>query len=67
MDLQWKFPTKGDWTETVKQDLKDFKMEDDYEYFKNIKKAKFNKFVKMKAKEFDMKYFSEVKSKLSKI
>ena len=23
---QWRNPTKGDWTETVKQDLKDFKI-----------------------------------------
>ena len=35
LEIQWTFPNKNDWSETVKQDLKDFNMEDDY---KSIKK-----------------------------
>ena len=67
LDIQWKFPNKGDWTETVKQDLKDFKMENNFQKFKNITKQKFNKIVKIRAKEYEMRYFSDLKSEMSKI
>ena len=67
LDIQWKFPNKGDWTETVKQDLKDFKMENNFQKFKNIPKQKFNKIVKIRAKEYEMRYFSDLKSEMSKI
>ena len=67
MEVQWKFPDKGDWTETVKQDLKDFNIENDYEKFKKISKQKFKNFVKIRAKDYEMRYFYKIKSRLSKI
>ena len=69
LETQWKFPDKGDWTETVKQDLKDFniEIESDCQNLKNIPKEKFKKFVKNRAKEYEMRYHSVVKNKLSKI
>ena len=36
---QWLNPTRGDWTETLKQDLLDFGMPEDFEYYKS--KSKF--------------------------
>ena len=65
--IQWMFPDKNDWTETVKQDLKDFDIENDLENFKTHSKEKFNKFVKNRAKEYEMRYFYKTKSQLSKI
>lgn len=66
-DTQWRFPDKGDWTETVKQDLTDFDIDFNVHDFRKTKTETFKKFLKLKANEFELKYLSLQKSKLSKI
>ena len=39
--MQWKYPTKNDWTETIKEDLKDFDIKESFDIIKKTSKAKF--------------------------
>ena len=64
---QLKYPTKNDWTETIKGDLEDFDINDDFDTIKKTSKDKFKKFVKIKAKEFELRFMSKSKESLSKI
>ena len=64
---QLKYPTKNDWTETVKEDLKDFDIDEDFEIIKKTSKMKFKKFIKIKAREYELRYMSKSKESLSKI
>ena len=49
---QWYKPCKGDWTEQVKEDLKDFKITPSLEYVGGKSKHYFKNLVKQRAKQF---------------
>ena len=51
-NTQWKYSSKNDWTEQVKEDLKDFDISDEICELKGISNLRFKKLVKIKAKEF---------------
>ena len=50
---QWNNPVKSDWTEKVKADLIDFKIEINLSEIKSKSKHSFKKYVKVKAAEFE--------------
>ena len=62
---QWRNPTRGDWTESVKQDLKDFKIE--LEEIIGKSKLGVKTMVKTKAKEFALLELLHKKQKHSKL
>ena len=67
---QWNFPVKHDWTETVKNDLKDLDMVMDLEQIKKIKKENFAEMVKKacrKAAFIELMSMKEKHSKLSNL
>ena len=49
---QWNNPTRGDWTELVKEDLKEFGIQEDIVSLKHVKRIPFKKHVKKKAREY---------------
>ena len=64
---QWNNPCKDDWTETVKQNLKEFDIQIDMEYIKSKSKETFKKIVKRKAQEYALKILQETQQKHSKM
>ena len=52
---QWNNPTRGDWTELVKQDLKDFGLKEDITSLKKTKRNTFKRMVKSKSREYAFK------------
>ena len=67
---QWHNPTKGDWTEAVKEDLKDFNIPCDFEYIENMSQEAFKRKVKVKAKDLaltNLKKLQENHSKMEKL
>ena len=62
---QWKYPIKSDWTEQVRLDLAEFGIPVDLDYILDKSKSKFQKIVKIKAKEFA--FFSYLQRNLSKL
>ena len=63
-------PTKGDWTETVKEDLEDFGIQMNTEIIKSKSKEAFKRLVKVKAKEYGLEMLLKKKenhSKMSKL
>ena len=52
----WHNPTRGDWTETVKQDLKAFDIQVDFEVIKSKSKLSFKNMVKKKALKYGLEY-----------
>ena len=58
---QWLNPTKGDWTETLKQDLLDFGMPEDFQYFKTKSKLIIQNEVKRNANEYALKILNKQK------
>ena len=65
--VQWYFPTKGDWTLLVKQDLADFEIEEDLNYLSLISVDAFKKKIKQKAKIFAFKCLSHKKEMYKKL
>ena len=59
-------PTKGDWVETIKQDLKDFGITENFDDIKVNKKEKFKTIVKEAAKKFAFKKLEMKKQTHSK-
>ena len=51
---QWHNPTKGDWSEQVKADLRTFGMSDDLKLIEAKSKLSFKTLVKSKAKELTL-------------
>ena len=49
--VQWNFPSKGDWTELVKKDLKDFRLSWELETLAGMTKEAFKRMIKIKAQE----------------
>ena len=64
---QWKYPVKNDWTITVKQDLKDLKIDLSLDEIKRKTNWSFKKLVKVKTKEFALDYLLKLKERHSKM
>ena len=65
---QWKYPTnKQDWTELVREDLRDFEIPIDLEFIKSKGPYAFKNFVKSKSKEYAWKKFMRLKIGHSKL
>ena len=64
---QWKYPAKGDWTNQVKQDLNDFKIDLSLEEIKLKSKNVFKRLVKIKTKEYTLEYLLRLKTKHKKM
>ena len=64
---QWHTPSKGDWTEAVKKDLKDFNIPCSFDFIIGKSKEAFKRFVKVKTKEFAMKNLKTKKETHSKL
>ena len=58
---QWLNPTRGDWTETLKQDLLDFGMPEDFQYYKSKSKFIIKNEVKRNSKQYALKILSKQK------
>lgn len=64
---QWNNPSKGDWTEYVKQDLKDFKIPQSFKLIQSKSKYTFKKIVKTRAEELALTNLMEIKNIHSKL
>ena len=60
--VQWEYPTKYDWTETVKGDFDFFGLDLDIEKIKTFKKEKYAKIVKNKVRAVAFEYLLDKKS-----
>ena len=65
--IQWNNPTRGDWTELVKADLDDFKIEKNLEDIKLKSKLSFKEHVKERAKEHALEVLNDMKDGHSKM
>ena len=57
---QWMNPIKGDWTELVKKDLKDFEIESSFDYIRSLSRDSFKNMVKKRARKYA---FEKLKNK----
>ena len=64
---QWNNPTKGDWTETVRNNLEEFGLPEDFGFLKSKSKSSFKNLVKKKAREIALEQLLENKEKHSKM
>ena len=64
---QWNHPVKDDWTITVQQDLKDFKINLSLEEIKGKTEWSFKRLVKKKSNEYALDYLLKMKLKHSKM
>ena len=64
---QWFKPSKGDWTEQVKEDLSDFEIPCNLSYIEAKSTFSFKNLVKQKAKKFTLKYLLRKKAKHRKM
>ena len=64
---QWKYPSPGDWTEQVKEDLNDFGMLADFDFMRSKSRDSFKNLVKKKAVEYAFYSFMEMKNGHSKL
>ena len=64
---QWKYPNKNDWTETVRQDLKDLSISENLNFIEKKSQQSFKTLVKSKAIEYEMKYLNKKKEPMSKM
>ena len=51
---QWKYPIRNDWTFRVKQDLNDFQMTHNLDFFREKSKEAFKTLTKTKAQNFEL-------------
>ena len=65
--VQWNHPVKDDWTLTVQQDLKDFKMNLSLEEIKEKTEWSFKRLVKTKSKEYALSHLLKMKHNHSKM
>ena len=56
---QWNNPCRGDWTETVKNDLEDMEITSDFNYLKSKSREAFKKLVKEKAREYALEQLTQ--------
>ena len=64
---QFNHPCRGDWTETVKQNLQEFDIQCDFDYMKSKSKEAFKRLVKIKAKEAALEDLKTKQKKHSKM
>ena len=64
---QWKFPVKDDWTDMVKQDLKDLKIGLSLEEIRGKTEWSFKNLIKIKTKEYTLEFLLKMKQKHSKM
>ena len=64
---QWHNPTRGDWSEQVKEDLKLFGICSDLNWIKSKSKFSFKSLVKIKAKELGLQILIKKKENHSKM
>ena len=64
---QWETPTKHDWTETVKSDLIDLGIRNDFSYLESKTQISFKNLVKARIKEFALDMLNESKYEHSKM
>ena len=64
---QWHRPTRGDWTEQVKSDLREFNIPIDFDYIRSKSKDSFKVLVKKKSKELALQKLIRLKMKHSKL
>ena len=65
--VQWKYPTRGDWVEDVRQDLIDFGINESLDVIKSKSEYSFKNLVKKKAYEYAFYSFLEKKESHSKL
>ena len=65
--VQWQFSTRGDWTEDLRQDMKDFQIQEELTVLKNMSKSKFKQMVTTKARNYEFSCLLSEKDKLSKM
>ena len=58
---QWNKPTRGDWTELVKEDLNDFGIDEDLVMLQQMSKGKIKKLIKAEARKYA---FNELKKSI---
>ena len=64
--IQWLNPSRGDWTEQVKLDLDDFKINRDLKWMASISKNSFKRIVKTKATEYALRKLCAKKTSYKK-
>ena len=64
---QWKYPVKDDWTDMVKQDLKDLKIGLSFDEMREKTEWSFKNLIKIKTKEYTLEYLLNIKQKHSKM
>ena len=64
---QWKYPIKDDWTQEVKLNLNELGINLSLEEVKQMSKNSFKRMVKIKTKEYTMKYLLGIKEKHKKM
>jgi hypothetical protein len=64
---QWENPTKHDWTETVKSDLRDLGIRNDFSYLESKTQISFKNLVNARIKEFALDMLNEIKYEHSKM
>ena len=63
---QWNRPVKNDWTVTVRQDLRDLKIEENLSFFKSKSSESFKLFVKRKIMEFEFECLMNLKDRVNR-
>ena len=64
---QWANQTKGDWSEQLKEDMKDFEIPINFDEIKSKSKEAFKSMVRIKAKEYALKILTEKQAIHSKM
>ena len=64
---QWKYPVKDDWTDMVKQDMKDLKIGLSFDEIRQKTEWSFKNLLKIKTKEYALQYLLKMKQKHSKM
>ena len=64
---KWTSPTKGDWSETVKENPKEYGIPEDLEFIRNKTKYSFKNLIKNRGKENTLRQLLIMKGKHSKI
>ena len=66
-EAQKKYPSADDWTLQVAKDLKEFGIPENYKYIRSKSKDSFKELVKIRMKEYTLKYLLDVKQEHSKM
>ena len=63
----WYSPSKGDWTEQVKEDLVDFNISSSFDFIESKSAEAFKNLVKIRAKEYALEVLQHKKLKHRKM